>query len=100
MTTGQLFLLGTSMLALCVWCACRRAPAEPGLEPGVLTLFAVSVKDHPTQIRMFETYADMAACEAHLQTPHFKMYKIGTQHMVKSLTLIETDPILLAAKSK
>jgi hypothetical protein len=77
-----------------------RAPAEPGLEPGVPTLFAVSVKDHPTQIRMFETYADMAAYEAHLQTPHFKMYKIGTQHMVKSLTLIETDPILLAAKSK
>jgi len=49
---------------------------------------------------MFETYADMAAYEAHLQTPHFKMYKIGTQHMVKSVTLIETDPILLAAKTK
>jgi quinol monooxygenase YgiN len=70
------------------------------LEPGVLTLFAVSVKDHPTQIRIFETYADMAAYEAHRDAPHFKKYKIGTQHMVKSLTLVETDPILLAAKTK
>jgi quinol monooxygenase YgiN len=28
------------------------------VEPGVLTLCAVAVKDHPTQIRIFETYAD------------------------------------------
>ena len=70
------------------------------LEPGVLTLFAVSVKDHPNQIRMFETYADAAGYEAHLQTPHFKKYKTGTQRMVKSLTLIETDPILLGAKTR
>jgi len=70
------------------------------LEPGVLTLFAVSVKDHPTQIRMFETYADVAAYKAHLETPHFKKYKTGTQHMIKSLMLIETDPILLGAKTR
>jgi len=70
------------------------------LEPGVLTLFAVSVKDRPTQIRIFEAYADMAAYEAHIRTPHFTKYKIGTQHMVKSLTLVETDPIVLGAKPK
>src|SRR5512142_1728668 len=40
------------------------------LELGVLTLFAVSVKDHPNQIRIFETYADVAAYQAHLETPH------------------------------
>jgi quinol monooxygenase YgiN len=68
------------------------------VEPGVLTLFAVSVKDHPTQIRIFETYADQAAYEAHLQTPHFMKYKTATQGMVKSLTLLEADPILLGAK--
>lgn len=70
------------------------------LEPGVLTLFAVSVKDHPNQIRIFETYADAAAYEAHLETPHFRKYKIGTQGMVRSLKLIETDPILLGAKTR
>jgi quinol monooxygenase YgiN len=69
-------------------------------EPGVLTLYAVSVKDHPTQIRIFETYADRDAYEAHLQSPHFKKYKAETQGMVKALKLIETDPILLGAKTK
>jgi quinol monooxygenase YgiN len=73
--------------------------ASISVEPGVLTLLAVSVKDQPNQIRIFETYADRAAYEAHLQTSHFKKYKSETQGMVKSLTLIETDPILLAAKS-
>jgi quinol monooxygenase YgiN len=70
------------------------------LEPGVLTMYAVSVKDDPAQIRMFEMYADQASYEAHLQTPHFKKYKTGTQVMVKSLVLVETDAILLAAKEK
>jgi quinol monooxygenase YgiN len=67
-------------------------------EPGVLTLYAVSVKDHPTQIRLFEMYANAAAYEQHLQSPHFKKYKSESAGMVKSLNLIETDPILLGAK--
>ena len=65
----------------------------------MLTLYAVAVKDHPAQIRIFETYADQAAYEAHLQTPHFKKYKSETQTMVKSLKLTETTLILLGAKS-
>ena len=67
-------------------------------EPGVLTLDAVAVKDNPAQIRIFETYADQAAYERHLQTPHFRKYKADTQGMVKSLKLIETVPILLGRK--
>jgi quinol monooxygenase YgiN len=70
------------------------------LEPGVLTLYAVSVRGDPAQIRIFEMYADAAAYEAHLQTQHFKKYKTGTRGMVKSLVLVETDPILLGAKTK
>ena len=70
------------------------------VEPGVLTLYAVAVKGQPTHIRIFEVYADTAAYEAHLQTPHFQKYKTGTQSMVKSLNLLETDPVLLAAKPK
>jgi quinol monooxygenase YgiN len=64
------------------------------VEPGVLTLYAVSVKDHPT----FETYANADAYETHLQSPHFKKYKSGTAGMVKSLKLLETEPILFGAK--
>jgi quinol monooxygenase YgiN len=70
------------------------------LEPGVLTLYAVSVKDQPNQIRLFETYSNAASYQAHLQAPHFKKYKARTQQMVKSLTLIETEPILLGSKFK
>ena len=68
------------------------------VEPGVLALYAVSVKDHPAQIRLFEMYANQSAYEKHLQSPHFKKYKGATAGMVKSLKLLETDPILLKAK--
>src|SRR5277367_3568174 len=44
------------------------------VEPGVLTLYAVSVKGQPNQIKIFETYKDQAAYESHLQTAHFKKY--------------------------
>ena len=68
------------------------------LEPGVLTLYAVARKDDPPHIIIFEPYASTAAYNSHLQAPHFKKYKAATHSMVRSLTLIETDPILLAAK--
>lgn len=68
------------------------------VEPGVLALYAVAVKNQPTQIRIFETYLDQQAYESHFQTPHFQKYKSATQGMVKSLKLIETEPILLGHK--
>ena len=68
------------------------------VEPGVLTLYAVSLKEHPEQVRLFETYRDAAAYHAHIESPHFKTYKERTRQMVKSLQLIETEPILLGAK--
>jgi quinol monooxygenase YgiN len=67
-------------------------------EPGVLMLYAVSVKGQPGQVRIFETYKDQAAYESHLQSRHFKKYKEATNGMVKSLKLIETEPIMLAGK--
>lgn len=70
------------------------------VDPGVLTLYAVSEKDNPAQIRIFETHVDVEAYEAHLKTPHFKKYKIATQEMIRSLKLVETDPIMLGAKAR
>lgn len=70
------------------------------IEPGVLTLYAVAEKENPSRIRIFEMYADVNAYKAHLETPHFKKYKIGTQAMVKSLKLVETIPVMLGAKTK
>jgi len=65
------------------------------IEPGVLALYAVSLRENPTHIRIFETYADRGAYESHLKTPHFLKYKAATQRMVNALKLIETDPIYL-----
>ena len=70
------------------------------VEPGVLVLYAVSQKDNPAHIIVFEMYTDADAYKAHLETPHFKKYKAKTQDMVKSLKLVETVPIMLSAKPK
>jgi quinol monooxygenase YgiN len=68
------------------------------IEPGVLTLYAVYEKNNPTHVTVFEIYADTAAYQSHLQTPHFIKYKTGTKDMVKFLELIETVPIALETK--
>jgi len=70
------------------------------LEPGVLVLYAVSEKDNPTRVRVFEVYATTHAYKAHLEAPHFKKYKTMTEKMVKSLRLVQTTPIALAAKPR
>jgi quinol monooxygenase YgiN len=70
------------------------------IEPGVITLYAVSEKDHPANITILEIYADTTAYKAHLQTPHFIKYKNGTKDMVKSLELIPVDPLVPDMKIK
>lgn len=74
--------------------------ASVRLEPGVLTLYAVSEKNKPTHITILEIYADTTAYKAHLQTPHFIKYKNGTKDMVKSLELAEADPLIPGMKIK
>lgn len=64
------------------------------VEPGVLTIYALSEKENPTNFTILETYATAEAYQSHIQTPHFLKYKTGTLHMVKSLELIETVPLL------
>jgi quinol monooxygenase YgiN len=64
------------------------------IEPGVLTLYAVSEKANPTHVTIFETYADSSAYKAHLATTHFQKYKTATMAMVKDLKLIESSTIL------
>ena len=68
------------------------------VEPGVITLYAVYEKDHPTHVTVFEIYASQDAYQAHLKTAHFLLYKQTTKDMVKSLELIETVPIALETK--
>jgi quinol monooxygenase YgiN len=74
--------------------------ASVGLEPGGLFLYDLSIKASPDKVRVSEAYTDHAAYEAHLTTPHFLKYKAHTGDMVRSLRLLETEPISLEAKGQ
>ncbi|EHR06081.1 putative quinol monooxygenase [Bradyrhizobium sp. WSM471] len=69
-------------------------------EPGVLVLYAVSEKDEPSRVKVFEIYRDRKAYEAHLGSDHFRKYKAAVEKMVKSLKLVQATPIALGAKAK
>ena len=69
------------------------------VEPGVLSLYAVYEKEHPTHVTVFEIYADEDAYKAHLETPHFKKYKTATKDMVSSLELLDVNPIAMETKA-
>jgi quinol monooxygenase YgiN len=67
----------------------EEAAASVRLEPGVIAIFPMYEKEHPTQVRILELYANREAYESHLQTSHFKKYKTTTLKMVKSLRLVD-----------
>jgi quinol monooxygenase YgiN len=73
---------------------------KPGIknESGLLTMYGVAEKSKPTHITVLEIYADAAAYQAHIQTPHFIKYKTDTRQMVKSMEIFEVVPIWLGGK--
>jgi quinol monooxygenase YgiN len=71
----------------------EEAAASVRLEPGVISIFPMYSKESPASIRILEVYADRAAYEQHLKTPHFQKYKTGTASMVKSLKLVDMTAI-------
>ena len=62
-------------------------------EPGVICIFPMQKKESPTSIRIVEIYRSEDAYKAHLATPHFRAYKEGTPHMIKSLELVPMRPL-------
>ena len=62
-------------------------------EPGVICIFPMQKKESPTSIRIVEIYRSEEAYKAHLATPHFRAYKEGTPHMIKSLKLVPLQPL-------
>jgi len=74
--------------------AARTVGAESvAKEPGVVCIFPMQQKENPCVIRIVEIYRDEAAYKAHLATPHFRAYKDGTPHMIKSLSLVPMQPL-------
>jgi len=74
--------------------------ASMRLEPGVLALYAVSEKDNPHKITILKMYADEAAYQSHIKTPHFIKYKEGTLDMVQELELLDVNPLITGLKIK
>ena len=68
------------------------------VEPGCLVLYAVSEKENPGRVIVFEIFQDEDAYKTHVQTPHFQKFRARTDNMVKSRRLIDTVPLSLAAK--
>ena len=62
-------------------------------EPGVVCIFPMQKKESPTSIRIVEIYRSEEAYKEHLATPHFRTYKEGTPHMIKSLKLVPMQPL-------
>ena len=71
----------------------EEAEASVRLEPGIISIFPMYQKDHPTEVRILEIYASRADYESHLKTPHFQKYKTTTLKMVKSLKLVDMGAI-------
>jgi quinol monooxygenase YgiN len=73
--------------------------ASISVEPGVLSIDSVALKDDPTQLRFFEVYADEQAYRDHIASPHFKKYVETTKNMITTRRLVETEPVVLQMKS-
>ena len=62
-------------------------------EPGVICIFPNQMTEDENKIRIVEIYRNKEAYDHHLKTEHFKTYKQGTLHMVKSLNLVDLSPL-------
>lgn len=71
----------------------EEAEASVRLEPGVISIFPMQMKENLNQIRIVEIYASTEAYTKHLESPHFKKYKTTTSNMVKSLRLVDMKAV-------
>ena len=62
----------------------RQAADSRTAEKGCLRFDILSDPKDPTRIFLYEIYADEAAFEVHLTTPHFLSFKADTQDWVES----------------
>ncbi len=68
------------------------------VEPGVLAMYAATVKEQTNRWVFFEIYANDEAYAAHRETPHFKDYLKQTGDMLQDKQSIEIRPTYLGNK--
>lgn len=71
----------------------EEAETSMQVEPGVRMLYAVFEQEIPNKLTILEIYDNQEAYQSHIKTPHFLKYKQGTLDMVKSLDIVDTDPL-------
>lgn len=62
-------------------------------EKDVVSIYPMAVIKDNNQIKILEIYRNQEAYKKHIKSAHFKKYKEGTLHMVKSLDLVDTYQI-------
>jgi len=62
-------------------------------EPGVLAMYPTVSKEDSCKVTILEIYSSQDAYKSHISGPHFQKYKQGTLHMVKSLQLLDQNPL-------
>ena len=62
-------------------------------EPGVLAMYPTVSKEDSCKVTILESYSSQDAYKSHISSPHFQKYKQGTLHMVKSLQLLDQNPL-------
>ena len=62
-------------------------------EPGVLSMYPTVSTEDSCKVTIMEIYASQDAYKSHIASPHFQKYKQGTLHMVKSLQLLDQNPL-------
>lgn len=68
-------------------------------EAGLLALHVTQEVEQPTQVRVFEMYADEKAYQTHLETPHFKRFVAATQAMITARQVFTAVPIRVGSKA-
>jgi quinol monooxygenase YgiN len=65
----------------------HNATTSLGHEDGCLRFDVCTDPDHPNHVHLYEVYADRAAFDAHLASPHFAAFKTATEKMITARTI-------------
>ncbi|GGX09432.1 hypothetical protein GCM10007242_14240 [Pigmentiphaga litoralis] len=68
------------------------------LEHGVIAIHATALASDPAKLMFLEIYADEAAYQSHIASPHFKKYVATTASFITGRRLMVTEPLVLYKK--
>ena len=74
--------------------------SEEQLDYMMEMMYSMQEKERPERITILEIYADRAAYERHIRTPHFRTYKQRSLEMVRKLELLDQNPLVPEMKMK